>query len=155
MFLVCKHCFRALRVLGDDAAVETLLGEKSFCASVNYPCPDCAQPMRTFREEDIDPDEHFTLRIVDVTPEEAFVAFNGLGLPSEQACSLQALRSLFVRQPVLQVHGRELQGTGRCCLDCIEFSDGSKVYFGASPQGAIAYRIAPPPAYAEKVLREG
>lgn len=104
-----------------------------------FPCPNCRQLSSV--ENAIGTDALAVLDLYDLTPEEAYKAFNGLGLPQEQECGPLAVRLAF-QQPIKTIRARLVRGTNRSVIDSIEFEDGSSMYFGASPFGAIVYRIS-------------
>jgi hypothetical protein len=84
---------------------------------------------------------------VYLTPQEAFVAFAGGGLPEESECSAARVAQLLKGARVKDVTTRHIQGTSRCALDSIELEDGTKLYLGASTHGASVYRVQAPHSY--------
>jgi hypothetical protein len=95
------------------------------------------------------------MELRDLTPHEAFAAFNGFGLPEEQDCALESVQKLLAEQPVRKVVGTSITGMRRTIIDSLELWDGTRVYFGAGAEGACIYRIVRPTMYAEKVIAEG
>ena len=146
LFFTCQNneCGFVIRVYGpDETETEHLIGPKCDWYPGNYPCPKCGEGM-----------EHNVTCIprtpvTDLSPLEAFVAFSGGGLPTEQECSATAVASLLESQPIKQAITRHIPGTNRCLLDTLILADGTKLYLGASTQGACVYRIAKSPNYAE------
>jgi hypothetical protein len=80
-------------------------------------------------------------------------AQSGLGTPEEMLCSGTTVREL-LKQPVKKVHGYDLKGTTRFCLDALELEDGTKIHLGAGPSGAVVYRISRPFSYVQRALEE-
>jgi hypothetical protein len=102
-------------------------------------------------EELVDSRVYAVMELHDLIPIEAFAAFNGMGFPSEQKCSLTTVRELFSEHPVRKVNGSDVEGQERAVIDSIELWDGTVLHLGASPAGAVVYRVARPPNYAAKV----
>lgn len=89
------------------------------------------------------------LDIVDVSPQEAYAAVNGLGMPVEKECSAAAVSQLLVEKRVVRVSASQIRGSHRCVLDFLELEDGTRVYIGSSAYGATVYRVAPKHSYVE------
>lgn len=140
-----------VRVIGDDMEIESLIGRKSDFWPDKYPCVRCGKDTGAMLETCADPRilQAFTVR--DLSPKEAFAALMGLGVPEEQQCSLASVSKLFQENRIVRVAGEDVPGAARAVVDYLEFQSGARVYFGASPSGAVVYRIAPPPAYASQV----
>jgi hypothetical protein len=128
----------------DVDEAESLIGPKSEWYPDKYPCPTCGERCAfSTRKLDERRTQHF------LNPMEAFVAFSGAGLPSEDECSSARVRGLLETKRVKSVVTRHIRGTSRCTLDCIELEDGTKLYLGASTHGACVYRVQSPHIYAE------
>jgi hypothetical protein len=134
--------------------LDTLVGKKSSFWPKAYPCPLCAQPATGMHETEADPRVLRLMLVRDVTPQEAFAAFNGLGFPDEQVCGLAVVEDLLRSQPIRRVVGTDIPRSGRMVLDALELWDGTKLHLGAAAEGAIVYRIVRPHSYAAK-LEEG
>lgn len=146
ILIVCSDCRLALRVLDTSEEALYLIGEKS----EGWPkatCCRCGAAAQRLLEIEAEPRALSLLEVIDLTAKEAFMALNGLGLPTEQRCSLESVTTLLKEQPIRKVLGVDVPGTERCMLDHLELWDGTKVYLGASPHGAVVYRIAPPHSY--------
>lgn len=115
------------------------MGPNSEWWPASYPCPKCRSLAHTI--EAVGPDALAALDVYDLNPQEAYSAFNGLGLPQERECGPTAVRLAF-QNPIKFIKARLIKGSNRSVLDSIEFADGSVMYFGASPYGAIVYRIS-------------
>ncbi len=159
ILVLCLPCALAIRVMptrvGDTTSsdeLETLVGRKSPYWPDKYPCPSCEKDARGIRETEADPRALALLKMRDLTPEEAFAAFNGLGFPDEQSCTFDEVQTLLKEQPVRRVVGRTIPLTERVVLDCLELWDGTKLHLGAGAEGAVVYRIARPHAYTAKAL---
>lgn len=145
--IVCMSCGTAIRITGEHNEMESLFGgEKTF------PCPTCGED-----SEEVDSIEQAAFRSLDLhdlTPQEAFAAFNGLGLPKERDCGSTAVSALLIEKRIVAVEGEMIKGTNRTVIRHIEFQDGTKMYLGASAYGAMVYRIQPKRSFTEEVLRE-
>ena len=154
----CLPCSLAIRVMPVSVTtpvaireLRELVGDQSSFWPDKYPCPRCEKPCRGMPEETVDPKTLMVLELRDLTPIEAFAAFSGMGFPDEQRCSMATVRELFKEQPVRRLIGTDVEGQERIVLDSIELWDGTTVHLGASPAGAVVYRIVRPPTYATKV----
>lgn len=148
ILIVCSECRLTLRVLDASEEALYLVGEKS----EGWPkaiCCRCGAEAQRMPEVEVEPRALTLLEVVDLTAKEAFMAMNGLGLPTEQRCSLENVMTLLKEQPIRKVLGVDIPGTERCMLDHLELWDGTKLFLGASPHGAVVYRIAPPHSYAK------
>lgn len=155
----CFTCAFVIRVMpvrmGDatsEAEVDHLVGRSSDFWPAQFHCVRCGKPCRGMRESEADPRALSLMTLQDLTPQEAFAAFNGLGLPDEQKCSLEVVQVLLREQPIRRVVGRSIQGVERTLVDALELWDGSTVYFGAGGDGAVIYRITRPISYTRTAL---
>jgi len=151
ILVLCTDCSLAVRIMGDPEEIDSLVGESSELWPDKFPCPECERQVRAFLEADVDPQIGLVTRIVDLSPQEAFAAFNGLGLPDELNCTIQALTDLLKEQPIKKIAGRNILGSTRCTVTHLELEDGSKVYLGAGAGGACVYRIVRPQSHVERV----
>lgn len=154
IIVLCPRCSITLRVIGDSDEVHALIGERSDFWPDKYPCPRCTTLATACLEIDVEPSELERLGVRDLTAQEAFAAFNGLGLPEEQVCNKTLLENLLRERPVRSIGARDIDGSRRCYLHHIELWDGTRIYFGSGSGGAVVYRIAPPYSYTEQVTRE-
>jgi len=153
ILIVCSTCMFALRVEGtDDQELDMLVGKSSSFFPDKYDCPQdkCAGSAKLFDSLEISQRALGSLTIVDVTPEEAFAALNGVGLPEERSCFIEDIRTL-LSKGVKRVSGKNLPGTSRCIVDFIETEDGSRIYLAPSGEGVTVYRVTRPPSYAAKM----
>jgi hypothetical protein len=81
-----------------------------------------------------------SLDIVELSPQEAFAAFFGLGVPKERDCAEGAVRSLF-ETPVKSVDVKDIPNANRCVINSIEFEDGARLFLAPSLYGAVVYKI--------------
>jgi hypothetical protein len=154
-FLIpCLACGVALRVMGDAGEIEGLVGPRSDFWPDRFPCPTCGALASAVTEIAAEPRALARMRLVDLTPHEAFAALQGFGLPHERACTRAEVEALLREQPVRRVGGSDVPGASRCCIEHLELWDGTRVHFGASAQGAVVFRVTRPPSYAERVLHE-
>jgi len=147
ILIVCLPCACALRVSGDPVEIRSLVGVGSDVACLCYNCQNKAERLL---ESQIDPLLLVQLQITDVSPQEAFAAIHGLGLPTERSCTKEDITELFAQQPVKRVQARNIEGTPRCIVDYIELADGTRLYLDASALGATVYRITRPISYVKK-----
>lgn len=82
------------------------------------------------------------LEVHDITPQECFQALNGLGLPRERACHTQAVLTAILNKKVVGAEVQMLANDKRSVLHSITLEDGTRIYLGSSPQGALVYRLA-------------
>lgn len=150
--VLCPQCSLALRVIGDLAEVHSLVGEHSEFWPDNYTCPRCAfKHARGSIEQALSPEFLSSYEMRDLGAAELFSALMGLGLPDEGSCQLVTVTELLTTKRVKRVVGIDVPGVERCVLDYIELDDGTRLHFGAGPDGAVIYRNVPPQSYAEKV----
>jgi hypothetical protein len=159
--IVCIPCAFAVRVMPTQVTaamstqeVDQLIGRNSDFWPDQYPCLKCGKHARGMVEEAADPRVLATMELRDLTPHEAFSAFNGFGLPEEQSCSLEAVSKLLLGTPIRKVVGSNVRGAQRTIIDSLELWDGTRVYFGAGAEGAVIYRIAAPVSLTDQVLSE-
>lgn len=161
IIIICVPCSLAVRVMPTQVTaamstleVEQLVGRHSSFWPDLYPCVRCNKHMRGFSEAEVDPHVLRTVELHELTPHEAFSAFNGFGLPEEQSCSLDVVSKLLLEKPVRRVVGSNVRGAQRTVIDALELWDGTRIYFGSGAEGAVIYRIAAPISLTEKVLSE-
>lgn len=150
ILIACTHCRKALRVTGELDELEPLVGQRSEYWPDKYPCYCCGGTAAGFLVPEISEAAHASLSITDVTPQEAFAALNGLGLPDERTCCAEVVEPFFEKQGI-KVHGFQPRGTMRYLVSELEFPDGTKMFFGTSPQGALIYRITKKHSYLKAV----
>lgn len=151
--VVCTNieCRTIFRVIGDPHEVYSLIGEGSEWWPNKYTCPLCGQQATAEHESSID---LRGMEVRDLEVQEMFQALYGMGLPEEQVCTYDVLGKIFFNQRVQAIGGHAVSGTNRFCLEWLEFSDGTKMYFGASAHGALIYRVAKKISHTENVLKE-
>jgi len=152
IYIVCTACRTALCISGELDETEHLFGTKSPWFPDKYPCPTCREPA-----QNVDFMDHLAMKTMEVhalTPQEAFAALNGLGLPEEQECGPVAVQKVFDDNKVTKVNAKLMKGTNRSVLDSLEFEDGTRMFFGVSPSGPTIYRIARRHSYTQEVLDE-
>ncbi len=145
--IVCNECLLCLQVVDDR---DDLVGAGSDFWPNKYPCPGCTRVLAARAEESLTASER-TFRVVFLSAEELFAALNGLGLPDEQDCTKEIVEGLLREHPIRRVAGTTIRDTQRFCLEHLELWDGTRLFFGASPEGAIVYRVVRRPNYAERV----
>lgn len=145
MYVVCSNCDSGLRVVGDAAEIKSLVSDRS-----DHPCFYCGCPctVGAFADNDL-------LRVKNirtVSPMEAHLAFEGMGLPSERECAAEIVETLLQSKQIKHAKVRSIPNTGRSVIDSIGFEDGTVMYLGASTHGALVYRIRRPHTYKENAL---
>jgi hypothetical protein len=151
ILIVCEECELCLRVMGDPKEISFLLGPESDLWPDKFVCPKCEKSMRGFLELEADPRVLNFVDLVDLNPQEAFAAMNGMGLPSEGQCSQETVSTLLREHPIRRIKAVDIPNTNRCRLDSLELWDGTQVYLAAGAEGAVVYRIVRPTSYVEKV----
>lgn len=122
-----------------------LVGQRSEYWPDKYPCYSCEAQAHGCLVPEVSEAAMAKLIITDVTPQEAFSALNGLGTPEEGTCCEEVVVPLFTQLGIV-VKGRRTRGT-RYLIDELTFPDGTRLFLGASPQGAVAYRVAKKHSY--------
>jgi hypothetical protein len=153
IIIACTSCSFAMRVeASSEMEISGLVGDLSEFYPDKYPCPGegCKEMARAFAPGEISLRAAEQLKIIEVTAPEAFAALYGLGLPKERSCYLDEVRAMF-SVGVKKLAGKDLPGTTRCMIDHIELNDGTKVYLGASAEGATIYRVTRQVSYVENV----
>ncbi len=133
---VCTDCAFGIRTLGDAREEELFVADG--CEGLLH-CPTCRKAMEVHTS--ISGAALSVMDVRDLTVEEAYKAMNGLGLPEDQECSPTAIR-VAMQSPIAKLNIRPIRGTTRSIIESIELVSGAKVYLGASPHGAIVYRIS-------------
>lgn len=151
LYLACPACKVGLRVSPSELGeAEVLLGLELSDPYKTYYCFQCDKQRAVLilpERQGIPQDVNF----FDVSPEEAFVALSGLGLPGEQDCGAAAVREALLTKRVVGVNTHMIRNSHRCIIESIEFEDGLKMYLGSSAGGALVYRMAPKNAYGREV----
>lgn len=147
--IVCTRCRCALRVVGDVDESMTLLGPDSEFWPDKFLCFRCNKPAHGFLENEVA--FKTELEVFEVSPQEAFAAIHGLGLPAEREVDKLVVSSLLAEQPIRRVACKDIVGGQRVVVDHIELWDGTKLHFSSSNAGAVIYRITRPHSYADKV----
>lgn len=138
----CRECLRGARVLGEQDELFPLVGPASEFWPDRFRCVYCDGPAMGALELEVEASFLQQLRLAELTAQELFGIQMGLGLPNERGCDFETVRDLFLHKRVERVAGTDVRNSTRCVLSCIYFEDGTRLYLGASPQGAVVYRIA-------------
>lgn len=145
--VVCQRCSVAARVLGEDREVHTLVGPASEWWPNNFKCVSCEGPAKGVLESSLDHLDDAAmapLKWRELTAQELFSSQLGMGLPEERGCDFETVKDLLLNKKITQVKGVTVPNTTRTVLEHVIFEDGTRMYFGAGPQGAVVYRIAKP-----------
>lgn len=148
--IACPRCNHALRVVGDIAETDTLVGTRSSFHPNGYVCFNCEGPAACVLSAEVSVLADRMLTVHEVTPQEAFAALNGMGIPSESTCCSEVVEAMFEKQGI-KVKGRQLPSTNRYVIDALVFPDGSTMHLGASVVGALAFRITKKHSYLRAV----
>lgn len=145
MMTLCATCGTVVRVIGDAVEIDHLVGERSSFWPEGYVCPRCdgvAVAVPAGKQSS----EMFLGRpgesLFELTPVEAFALFSGLGLPAERKCSVQEIEQTMLEGVVrwgLETDPRN----ARTYLKWLETQQGTRLYLGAGPNGAVVFRIRP------------
>jgi hypothetical protein len=149
IFFCCTSvdCLAVIRVTALDLEeFEHVIGQGSEWFPDKYPCPMCSERM-AISTKCLEQNP----KMYDLTPQEAFAAFSGAGMPSEQECSATRVRELLLTKRVVDVSARHIRGTNRSTLDRIELEDGIVLHLASSTHGACVYRIQVPFSFTEAV----
>lgn len=158
ILIACATCGFTMRVEGDvkndDRELDFLVGRSSSFWPDKYACAQCGAQALGLEVSQVTDRAGARLRIVDVTPHEAFAALQGLGLPEERSCHLEDVIKLLKEHGVKNAVGKDILGTSRCVIDYLELGDGSKMYLGPSTEGATVFRITKSVSYVKEVSRD-
>lgn len=146
LFVPCEHCFSAVRVLDVDT---DLVGAGSEFWPDKYTCVVCTAPCRAYAESEVSATTLLRMKVHDLTSAEYLNALAGNGLPHEMQCDVPTVQELF-QKPVRAVALEPVPGTTRSILQALEFADGTLMYLGSSPLGAVIYRITRQPSTESK-----
>lgn len=152
--VACIKCHLALRTTGEFSEVDFLVGKRSEWYPNRYPCPRSGCDGKMAFADMIDSEVYDMLEVHDLTPQECFQAFNGLGLPTERSCTPDDLLSVLVGKKVSELDVCQVNNDRRSIVYSLVVEDGTRIYFGSSPQGAIVYRIAPPRSVVKEIFGE-
>lgn len=154
IFIVCKNCGTAIRTSGEPDQIRALFGESSDWYPDKFPCPKLGCDHNAEFVENVESMALATLSICDLSPEEAFSAFSGLGMPDEHECGPLAVQEA-LKSPIKKIDAKILKGSNRSIIYWLETEDGTRIYLGSSPYGAIVYRIAKRHSYAAGAINAG
>lgn len=141
ILLSCPICMLALRTSGDFDEVNCLVGAQSEWYPNRYPCARSECEGKMLFSEAVDSRAYGLLEVHDLSPTECFQALLGMGLPEERAVTAEVLSEL-VGKRIIKIDIQPVLGDRRPVLKSLFLEDGTRIYLGASPQGAMAYRVA-------------
>jgi hypothetical protein len=148
--LACLQCRLALRTTGHYEEVDFLVGMHCPWYPDRYPCPRRECPGLMTLTDAIASEDLVHLEIHDLTPQEAFQALQGLGLPSERVCRAEYVQQTVLGQTVVALDLQPIPNDNRCILHSLTLDSGYKIYLASSPQGAVVYRVAPPRSHVKE-----
>lgn len=162
ILVLCLPCAFAIRIMPANLTdvptvqeLDHLVGRQSTFWPDQYVCPRCDKPARGILEAEADPRVLQVMTLRDLTTQEAFAAFHGLGLPEEQQCSIELIQSLLRMHPIRTAKGKNVTGSNYAILDALELWDGTVLHLGSAPDGAVVFRISRPQSHVARVLSEG
>jgi hypothetical protein len=153
MLVACTECGCALNVVGDLEELSTLIGDRSDFWPDHYVCFNCGRPCQCYLTPEASPLALAKMHVVALTPQEAFAALNGFGVPAEQTCCPEVVMPHFMRLGI-QVKGGQPSGRKFFRIEELTFPDGTTLFLAPSPMGAVVYRVRPHMSYLEKVEAE-
>lgn len=151
ILILCLPCAFAMRVNGDPEEILPLVGPRSEYWPNKFTCPRCEKPAEGQLEAHVGGPALSRMEVVDLTAQEAIAAMHGLGLPVERACTIEEVQELLSEKKFKVARGTNIRGTTRCILDHLVLEDGTRIYLGASAEGATVYRITRPHSYVESL----
>lgn len=151
IFFVCD-CGFALRTVGDPVEVDYLVGTKCEWYPDTYKCPLDGCGGRMQFADVVESESLAKLRVADVTPQEAFIAFQGLGLPAERDCGMTAVRELLIGQRIVAADLQQVRGANRTIVHSLKLEDGRRLFLASGTEGSTAYRISDMSRYAKEEL---
>ena len=149
IFLACPVCRKAVRVHGDMEEISTLLGERSEFWPDKYKCFSCNCSVIYCLTPEVSPAALATMDVHDLTPQEAYAALNGFGVPEERTCCPEVILPLF-QSLGIAVKGCRIN-TGTFRVEELTFPDGTTLFLAPAAVGAVVYRVRKRSSYAEKI----
>ena len=135
----CFQCGHAIRVIEVGTDTEHMIGAKSEKWPDKFQCPICDGSVTAVLEMDLTPFMQRSFQIHDLEPLEAYLAFDGMGMPEEASSNPGSVEEA-LKSGVVKVRCEPALGTTRTVITSIECSNGKTLYLGASPLGAVVYR---------------
>lgn len=132
IFVVCTKCSQAIRAI--DTPPDIAL--KDIPAELRGACPACGGDMQ-FAEERTSGGRE----VRDLTFEEMYYWLTVGALPEERQTDAATVSRTLTGAVIQQVKLAPLVGGGTVLCSLI-LGDGTRVYLGASPEGALVYRMA-------------
>lgn len=148
--VACTKCPCAIRVIGDATEISTLVGAQSSFHPDAYVCYSCGEKAACVLSPEVSALAERNMCVHELTPQEAFAALNGMGVPEEATCCAEVLVPMFASVGI-KVTGRQMPNTTRYAVDSLTFPDGRTVHLAASVVGALAYRITHKHSYVSAV----
>jgi hypothetical protein len=153
--LACLTCHLALRTTGEPVEVDFLVGMRSDWYPDRYPCPRSGCKGTMTLTDVIESKVLPLLEIHDVNPQECFQALKGMGLPEEKKATLDLVVKHLEGKTIQSIEVEPVSNALRTVVRSILMADGTRLYFGSSPQGATVYRIAPPRSLTTEAFNGG
>ena len=145
MMSLCSSCGTVVRVIGDELEINQLVGEQSKFWPDGYVCPKCGGRAVGVPAGGVTPEMLMGRpgeTLFELAPTDAFALHSGLGLPEERKCSIKVVDQVLSHEPIVRWK-TEADPNGRVYLVWLETEEGTRLYLGAGPHGAIVFRIRP------------
>jgi len=144
--LACDACLTVIRVFGDAEVIDNLIiGHSKWTAG--WPCvsDNCHEFMRRVTDtEEVSgvfaAADSTLLHVNELSPEDAFSALCGLGLPEEIGTQPEVIRALLLSNKVRDIQNWQA-ASGRTVLDWLELENGVRIHLASSPAGPVVYKI--------------
>ena len=144
--LACDNCLMVIRVLGDAEVIDNLIIRHSKWTA-GWPCvsENCHECMRRVTDtEEVSgifaAADTSLIRVNELSPEDAFKALCGLGLPEEIGALPEVIRALLLSNKVKDIQNWQ-SASGRTVIDWLELENGVRIHLASSPAGPIVYKI--------------
>lgn len=154
MLIACPVCRLAFRVQGNYEEMHFLVGQRSDWYPDKYPCPTSECLGKMVIADAVDPESLGYLDIRELSPQETFQAFMGLGLPEEKDCNPTIVKEAMRGRKIVSMDLHGIPGTTRSVLHSMMLDNGVRVFFGNSPHGVVIYRVVPARSLTQEILDE-
>ncbi len=135
LLFVCAGCPKAVRCMDlPDGVVPQEIPNSAECAK-------CGSSFSLIPERMAGPEALSTLEIQDLTFEELYYWSSTGALPHERPSDASSVTAALVGRSITSV-GVDRRVQGAAVVTHLVLDDGTRVYFGASPYGAVVYRLA-------------
>lgn len=135
LLFACTGCPLAVRCMDlPDGVVPSEIPNSAECAK-------CGSSFSMIPERMAAPEALTTLEIQDLTFEELYYWSATGALPNERPADVPSVTAAMAGRTITSV-GVDRRVQGATVVTHLVLDDGTRVYFGASPYGAVVYRLA-------------